>query len=156
MVLKSKNSLRRFNLYRHHLLPQGLFTLATGTSRGTYVGQYSFTWPCDHQACNTLAAVWTMLGRMFHNGTQLLGPYMSKIWCLRFLYQISAHRKANKHSKICVRCPRSLDRHWSNTYFRRKKVYACWRFESWLGLFRIDLACPFCVAGVARSIFTRF
>ena len=41
-------------------------------------------------------------------------------------------------------------------YFRRKKVYACWRFESWLGLFRIDLSCPFCVAGMARSIFTRF
>ena len=33
---------------------------------------------------------------------------------------------------------------------------ACWRFESWLGLCRIELSCPFCVAGVAWSIFTRF
>ena len=25
------------------------------------------------------------------------------------------------------------------SHFRRKKVCACWRFESWLGLYRIDL-----------------
>ena len=41
-------------------------------------------------------------------------------------------------------------------YFNRKKVCACWRFESWLGLCRIEVSCPFCVAGVAWSIFTRF
>ena len=45
---------------------------------------------------------------------------------------------------------------YSGTYFNRKKVCVCWRFESWLGLCRIDLSCPFCVAGVAWSIFTRF
>ena len=42
------------------------------------------------------------------------------------------------------------------SHFSRKKVCACWRFESWLGLYRIDLSCPFCVAGVARSIITPF
>ena len=42
------------------------------------------------------------------------------------------------------------------TYFGRKKVCASWRFESWLGLYRIDLSCPSCVAGVARSIITPF
>ena len=41
-------------------------------------------------------------------------------------------------------------------HFNRKKVCACWMFESWLGLCRIDLSCPFCVAGVAPSTYIRF
>ena len=42
------------------------------------------------------------------------------------------------------------------SHFSRKKVCASWRFESWLGLYRIDLSCPFCLAGVAWSVITPF
>ena len=48
------------------------------------------------------------------------------------------------------------DTHNTPLHFNRKTVCACWKFESWLGLCRIDLSCPVCVADVARSIFTWF
>ena len=71
------------------------------------------------------------------------------------------HGGQENNSRLCGTLRQKFGELWAprkiqKSHFRRKKVCACWRFESWLGLYRIDLSCPFCVAGVARSIITPF